>query len=158
MVASRAYNTPTNPMRKLALQFNTAADVFTKVNPDAAGTPLTLTSATGVSGSNGTVTLAFRAGYTPTIKLTVFVWLYDNVTPTKAGWIRYGPQALGGTSPHVYELNVDSNYCSAAFSIEPHTPFLIMCDTSITGDVYTDALAHSSNANSATGYAGLGVG
>src|SRR5215213_8230802 len=60
--ATRTFNSPRNVRRKLALQFNGSTEVFTTVNPDAAGTPLTLTSATGISGMDGSVTLVFRAG------------------------------------------------------------------------------------------------
>lgn len=134
------------PYRLLALQFNTNSEVFTTTNPDLAGTPLTLTSATGVTPANGRVMVSIGAGFTPPNTLTVFYWQFDDVTPAKAGWRREG------ADDDSYSVVIDATYTSVVFSGPPNTPFLIMSENAITGDVYINAKAHSLNPNSATGY------
>lgn len=137
------------PRRRLALQFAANANVFTIVNPDADGTPLTLTSATGVTPANGLVMVSVGAGFTAPVTLTALYWQMDDVTTTKAGYRRLGPAATGSNT---YVQSLDAHYTSCVFSGPPNTPFIILASGAITGDVYINARAHASNANSATGY------
>lgn len=147
---TRTYNAPVKPFRKLAKQFNGSADVFPTADPSPAGTPLTLTSATGMSGQDGSVTLTFYAGFTAPMTITAYQWQYDNVTPANSGWVRVAPAATG---TDCYSKAIDTNYAIVQFSIDPNTPFLIRADQSVTGSVYVDAPAHPSNTGStATGY------
>lgn len=148
--ATRTFNSPRNVRRKLALQFNGSSEVFTTTDPSPAGTPLTLSSATGISGYDGSVTLVFRAGFTAPVTLTVYQWLQDLVDPTKSCWVRIAPASSGSD---VYSKAVDTNYSLIQFSIAERVPFLVMSSAGITGDVYTDAEAHPSNTGStASGY------
>lgn len=148
--ATRTFNSPRNVRRKLALQFNGSTEVFTTTDPSPAGTPLTLSSATGISGYDGSVTLVFRAGFTAPATLTVYQWLQDTVNTSKSCWVRIAPSSTG---TDVYSKAVDTNYSLIQFSIAERVPFLVMSDVAITGDVYTDAEAHPSNTGStASGY------
>lgn len=146
---TRTFNTACRTSRLLAKQFNTNADVFTQTDPSAGGTPLTLTRATGMSGMDGNVTLTFTSGFTPTLNLTFYEWQADLVNSANASWVRCGNAATGKTS---YKATVDSNYAKVAFSIAENTPFLVLADQSVTGNVYTDAPPHILNNNSVTGY------
>lgn len=147
---TRTFNSPVKPFRKLAKQFNSGNDVFPTADPSPAGTPLTLTSATGRSTADGSVTIAFMAGFTPPLTITAYQWQYDNVTPSAGGWVRVAPAATGAD---VYEKAIDTNYCIVQFSIDPHTPFLIRTSASVTGSVYVDAPADPNNTGStASGY------
>lgn len=147
---TRVFNSPVRPYRKLAKQFASNANVFTIVNPDKDGTPLAVTSCTGRSGMDGTVTVSLQAGFTAPVTLTCFFWQQDNVTPANAGWTRLGPVASGGANN--YTQAVDSHYASVAFAIPENTDFLIMSNAAITGNVYTDGLVSPNNANSAAGF------
>jgi len=133
------------PGRLLAKQFNGNTENFTTTNPDLGGTPLTLASATGVTPSNGIVMLSVGAGFTPPVTLTAFFWQQDLVTPANSGWRRFGNAAAS------YAQALDATYTSCAFSGPPNTPFLIMSSAGITGNVYTNAKAHPSNNNTASG-------
>lgn len=131
--------------RKLALQFNTNSEVFTTTNPDLGGTPLTLTSATGISPANGLVLISMGAGFTAPVTLTAFTWQVDNVTSANAGWRRISPDAGG------YSQAVDAHYTNVALAVPPNTPFLIMSSGAVTGNVYVNCKAHPSNNNTASG-------
>lgn len=139
--ATRTYNSPRNIIRKLTKQFNGAADVFVQADPSPAGTPLTLTSATGRSGEEGSVTVHLMAGFTAPLLLTVYQW-----SPTEAAWIRCAPAATGA---NVYQQSVDTNYALVQFSIAERVPFIIRADKSVTGNVYVDCEAHPANNNTA---------
>lgn len=137
----RTFNSPNYPGRKLAKQFNAGTESFVTVNPDPDGTPLTLTSATGLVGPNGTVTLGFLGGFTPAITITVFLWHTD-----AGAWVRLGPNNSGADR---YSISVDSHYTLCQFSAPEGTPFLVMSSAGVTGFCYTDAKAHPQNANTA---------
>lgn len=143
---TRVFNAPRPTFRLLAKQFNSSADVFLKADPSLAGSSQTLTSATGQSKMDGSVTVAFGAGFTAPLAVTVYVWQGDNVNPAKAGWYRLGGAAAA------YTTSVDTNYATINFSIAENTPFMIITDKSVTGDVYTDAAANIKNLNSQAGY------
>lgn len=133
------------PARLLTKQFGGSANVFTTTNPDADGTPLTLTSATGVIPANGIVVVSLGGGFTAPVTLTAFFWQQDLVTAAKAGWRRPGGAAAS------YATAVDAHYTSVAINGPPNTPYLIMSSGAITGDVYVTGKAHSSNNNTASG-------
>lgn len=146
--SERTFNSPQRCQRLLAKQFGGSANVFTTTNPDADGTPLTLTSATGKSGNDGIVTVSMGGGFTAPVTLTVFQWQLDNVTAANAGWRRIGAAAAD------YSCAFDSHYTSRQFSISEGTPYLILSSAAVTGNVYVgDGGAHPSNTGStATGY------
>lgn len=146
---TRTFNSPVQVRRKLALQFNGNTEVFTTADPTPASGNLTLTSATGISGFDGSVTLVFRSGIA-TKSITAYMWLQDLVASSKSCWVRVAPAASG---TDIYVKTIDSDYSTVQFSIPEQTPFLIQSSAAFTGDVYTDALAHPSNTGStASGY------
>lgn len=149
----RTFNSPKYPMRLLAKQFNGSTEVFTTTDPSPDGTPLTLTSATGISGADGSVTVILQSGFTAPVTLTAYEWNQDFVTPANSCWVRVAPAATG---TDVYSKAIDTHYALAQFAISEKTPFLIMSSGAITGNVYIDAKPHSQNANSATGHSGYG--
>lgn len=132
------------PARLLAKQFGGSANVFTTTNPDADGTPLTLTSATGVIPQNGIIMVSLGAGFTAPVTLTVFTWQRDVVTTSKAGWRRIGPAATS------YSQAADAHYTVLAFNGPPGAPYLIMSSGAVTGDVYVNGSSHPSNNNTAS--------
>lgn len=143
----RTYNSPQRCQRLLALQFGGSANNFPTADPSLEGTPLTLTSATGISGADGIVTVSLGAGFTAPVTLTAYQWQLDTVNTSKAGWRRIGAAAAD------YSCAFDAHYTSRQFSISERTPYLIRSSAAITGDVYVgDAGPHGSNANSASGY------
>lgn len=145
----RTFNSPVKVRRKLATQFNGSTEVFTTTDPTPAGTPLTLTSATGKAGMDGQVTLVFRSGISGK-SITAFQWLQDNVDTSKSCWVRVAPSSTG---TDVYTKTIDSDYTTVQFSLPEQAPFLIMSSSGVTGDVYTDSEAHPSNTGStASGY------
>src|ERR1017187_941518 len=73
----RVFNAPRRPSRLLATQFASNANVFTLVDPSPDGTPLTLTSATGISQIDGSVTVALCSGFTAPVSLTCYYWQQD---------------------------------------------------------------------------------
>jgi hypothetical protein len=139
-------NWPGSPTRLLAKQFVSSANVFGQVDPSPAGTPLSLTSATGDSKPNGSVTLTLCAGFTAPLALTIYVWQPDAVTGTNACWVRISNAAAG------YTVTADSNYTTVTYTIAPSTPFFVLANKAVTGLVYTDSSADPNNANSVTGY------
>lgn len=149
--ATRTFNSPVRPWRRLALQFGSGANNFTTVDPSPDGTPLTLTSATGKSTGDGSVTVALTNGFTAPVTMTVYYWQYDSVTPTNACWVRLAPVASGGQSN--YTQSVDTHYAIFQFSLPENTPFLIRSSTPVTGNAYTDSIADLNNlGSSATGF------
>lgn len=149
--ATRTFNSPVRPWRRLAKQFAAGANVFTTTDPTPAGTPLTLANATGKSTGDGSVTIGLQAGFTAPITFTIYYWQYDSVTPANACWVRLAPVASSGQS--VYQQTVDSNYASFMFQIPENTPFLIQSSAAVTGNVYTDSFADKNNpGSSATGF------
>lgn len=146
--ATRTYNSPVRPQRLLAKQFASNANNFTLVDPTPDGTPLTLTSATGRSKMDGSVTIALTGGFTAPVTLTAFYWVLDNVTPANSHWSRLGPVASGGQSN--YTQAIDSHYATFMFSIPENTPFIIMSSAAVTGNVFTDSVIEPTNNNSAS--------
>ena len=144
--AVRVFTASNTPRRKLAKQFSAGANVFATADPSPAGTPLTITSATGIAGSDGSVVLTFLAGFTAPITITVYYWNQDLVNTSNSCWVRLGNEAAA------YSATIDSNYVSVPFALPVNAPFLVRTSAAVTGDVYTDARAHSSNNNTATGY------
>lgn len=142
----RVFNAPRYPSRLLKLQFASSANVFTTVDPSPAGTPLTETSATGISNMDGSASLAFEGGFTPPITVTVYYWQRDQVTASNSCWVR-----LGWASA-LYASAVDTNYALLTFVLPENTPFLVMTSAAVTGNVYTDARPDALNNNSATGF------
>lgn len=143
----RTFNSPFRPRRLLAKQFNGGTEsLSTATDPTLGGTPLALTAATGRSGMDGTVTMTLMGGFTPPLVATVYYWNQDLVTPAKSGWVHIGSDATE------YQRTFDATYVMRQFAIPEQTPFLITTDVAITGDVYLDAVANSSNNNTATGY------
>lgn len=132
------------PARLLAKQFNSNTEVFTTTNPDLSGTPLTLTRATGRTPANGVGMISLGAGFTGPATLTIFFWQRDNVSSAKAGWRRLGASASA------YSIEVD-NYSTATFVGPPNTPYLVLADMAITGNVYVTGPADPNNNNTATG-------
>lgn len=139
-------NWPSQPTRLLAKQFVSSANVFGQVDPSPAGTPLTLTSATGDSKPNGSVTLSLGAGFTAPLALTIYVWQVDVGGSGLACWTRISNAAAG------YTVTADSNYTTVTFTITPSTPFFVLANKAVTGNVYTDSSADPNNANSQAGY------
>lgn len=147
-VNSQAPSQP--PRRRLALQFGGSANVFVTTNPDPDGTPLTLTSATGITPADGLSIFSIGAGFTAPVTFTALYWQQDNVTTSKSRWTRLGPAATGSNT---YSIVVDAHYTSFSFVGPPNTPILVLASGAVTGDVYTNTRAHSSNPGStATGY------
>lgn len=143
--ATRTSSWGNRPYRRLATQF--AGNVFVTADPSPAGTPLTLTSATGIGGPDGTVSIGMGAGFTAPVTLTVYYWQLDSVVPANSCWQRLGPAAAN------YSTAIDTNYASVTFTVPAGTPFLIRSSAAVTGNVYTDARAAFENNNSAaTGY------
>lgn len=149
--ATRTFNSPVRPWRKLAKQFASNANVFTIVDPTPDGTPLSLSNATGKSTGDGSVTVSLESGFTAPLTVTVFFWQIDSVTPANSCWVRLAPVASAGQSN--YTQSVDSHYAQFQFSIPENTPFLIMSGTAVTGNVYTDSIADLNNpGSSAAGF------
>lgn len=144
--ATRTYNSPVRPWRRLAKQFAAGANVFTIVDPTPDGTPLALTNATGKSTGDGSVTVSLTTGYTAPVTVTVYFWQYDSVTPANSCWVRLAPVASSGQSN--YAQVIDSHYAQFQFSIAENTPFLIQSSAAITGNVYTDSIADLNNTGS----------
>ena len=145
----RTFNAPRRPLRLLTKQFAANANVFTIVDPSKAGTPLTLTSATGRSNMDGSVTISMQAGFTAPITLSFYIWQQDSVTPANAGWTRLGNAATGTSS---YSVTLDNNYTLATVVIPENTDFIVLSSTAVTGNVYTDSIASPSNLNTVAGY------
>ncbi|MDE1971392.1 MAG: hypothetical protein KGI50_07505 [Patescibacteria group bacterium] len=137
-------NTCARPRRLLNAQF--AGNMFPTADPSPDGTPLTETSATGVSSNVGTVTLGFTNGFTAPITVTAYYWNADPVTPANSCWVRLG------ASSTAYSTTVDTHYASVSFSIPEYTPFLIRTSAAVTGNVYLDGAIDVKNNNSPSGY------
>lgn len=146
IAGSRVFNAPRPTFRLLKKQFNASADVFAKVDPSPVGTPLTLTSATGTSKMDGSATVCFTTGFTAPMVVTIYEWQQDNVTAANACWVR-----IGGAAAQ-YSFTVDTKYAVINFAISENTPFLVMCDQSVTGNVYVEAPENINNANTVAGY------
>jgi hypothetical protein len=147
--ATRTFNSPVRPSRLLANQFVGNANVFTQADPTPDGSSLTLTSATGRSQGDGSVTVTLTNGFTAPVTLTVYFWQIDSVTPANSCWVRLAPVVTG---THQYSQSVDSHYSLFQFSIPESTPFLITANAAITGNVYVDCPIDPNNKNSAVGY------
>lgn len=139
-------NIPARPWRLLNKQFAANANVFCTADPSAGGTPLTETSATGITGSSGTVAVALNAGFTAPVTLTIYYWCRDAVTGANSGWVRLGANAAQ------YAVAVDTNYATVVFTAPPYTPYIIESGAAITGKVYVNTLRDPLNNNSPTGY------
>lgn len=135
---SRVNQSPDNPTRKLTKQFNTNADSLYNGNPNTGS--LTTTSATGVSPSDGLVTVCL-GDITPTTTLTIWFWQKD-----LAKWVHAGPAAAD------YSKGFDADYTSCQFAVPPQTAYIITTDTAITTYVYVSGRAHKDNANTVSGY------
>lgn len=145
-IASRVYNAPRNPRRLLTKQFSAGANVFTTVDPSPSGTPLTITSATGDANADGSASIAFQAGFTPPLAVTVYYWQADAVTPANSCWTRLGSAAAQ------YTTSVDHTYTICTFQIGEFVPFIVQTGAAVTGNVYTDSKADPNNNNTVAGY------
>ena len=134
------------PYRLLVAQFSTNTNMFCTADPSPDGTPLTETSATGMSGGQGTVTVLLTNGFTAPVTLTAYFWLPDNKTAANKCWTRLGPNSS------FYSVSVDTHYATAAFVAPVNTPYIIMSSAAVTGPVYVDTPIDPANNNSATGY------
>lgn len=139
-------NLSSRPKYLLSPQFSSGTNYFVTADPSPAGTPLTETSATGITQSSGIVTLGLTNGFTAPVTLTCYVWIKDAVTPSNSYWCRNGAVAAA------YAQAPDSNYTMVTFTAPPFTPFLIRSSAAITGNVYVDCIADGHNANRVTGY------
>ena len=137
----RTYNSPHYPYRKLAKQFGGSVNSFITADPSPDGTPLTLTSATGTTGPDGTVTILMTNGFTAPVTLTAYMWHIK-----AASWVRVAPVSSG---TNAYSQALDSHYTTCQFSIPENIPFLVRASAAVTGDVYTDAVENPNNANTA---------
>lgn len=133
-------------VRLLSLQFGGSANNFTTSDPSPAGAALTESSATGLTNSNGTVTVSLTNGFTAPVILTAYYWVKDVVTPANSCWVR-----LGANNTQ-YQISVDSNYATAVFAMPPRAPFIIKSSAAVTGNVYVDAGMDGLNINSPAGY------
>lgn len=139
-------NIPARPWRLLNLQFGSSANAFCTADPSAGGTPLTETSATGITGSSGTVAVALNAGFTAPITLTIYYWCRDAITGANSGWVR------AGANSGQYATVVDTNYSTLSFTAPPYTPYIIESSAAVTGKVYVNTNRDPLNNNSAVGY------
>jgi hypothetical protein len=125
------------PWRLLNKQFSGNANVFTIVTPVSA---LTESSATGCTHGTGAVSVLLQSGFTPTITLTLFVWLNDPVTPANSNWAAFST------------ASVTANNSMVVLACPHNMPFIIQSSAAVTGNVYVDAPADKLNANSPTSY------
>jgi len=139
-------NIPARPWRLLNLQFGGNANDFCTADPSPDGTPLTETSATGITGSSGTIAVALTNGFTAPVTLTVYYWTQDQVTGGNSCWVRAGANASQ------YATSVDSHYTTLSFTAPPNTPYIIESSGAVTGNVYVNTAKDPLNNNSAAGY------
>lgn len=125
------------PWRLLNKQFSGNANVFTTSSPVGS---LTESSASGCTQSDGSVTVALEAEFTPPVTLTLFCWINDTVTPTNSGWVQFSIATIS-----------NNNYM-AVMACPHNCPFVIMSSAAVTGNVYIDAATDHLNANSPNGY------
>lgn len=147
---ARMFDTSVRPRRLLTKQFATNANNFLLADPTPDGSNQALTSATGRSRMDGSVTVALTNGFTAPVTLTCYYWQNDNVTTANQCWVRLAPVSSGGISN--YTQSVDSHYTTAVFAIPENTPYLITSSGAITGNVYVDSAIEPSNPNSPAGY------
>jgi len=135
-MATRTMTVMHRPGRKLKNIFNGSTSPLFNGDPNAASPALNLTSATGLSGVDGLVTVELGAGFKPPVVLTAWYWSDPDQL-----WKR-----LGGNSS-VYQKSFDATNTSDTFAIGERIPFLITTNAWITGNVYVDSDAHVLSTN-----------